>query len=73
MSRRVRDLGGGIEKENVGSSTATYEGYFEQHDSANRKANYTDVVNKCVAACTRSFGKANRSGAFWRTPAPRLS
>lgn len=50
MARRVRELGGGIEKTSIGSSTETYESYFEQHDSSQRKANYTDVVNKCARA-----------------------
>lgn len=44
--RRVADLGGGIAKGEVGESTEAYQDYFKEENSANRNANYTDVVNK---------------------------
>ena len=53
---RVSQMGGGIQRDKVGASTAAYEQYFDGHGgagaeagNAERTGNYADVVNKCVA------------------------
>lgn len=50
---KVSEMGGGIGRAAAGKETQTYVDYFEGDNAAGmsagkRKANYTDVVNKCV-------------------------
>ena len=65
---KVSEMGGGISRADAGVDTQTYVDYFEGDfaagkDASKRKANYTDVVNKCVR------GRGREADGSLRPPA----
>ena len=64
LAPKLDQLGGGIDRKQVGAKTAAYVEYFGDaaDDDANaqltkkRLDNYTDVVNSCAPACGRAAG-----------------
>ncbi len=76
---RVSQMGGGIAREDIGASTRTYVDYFEGDnaagkDAGTRKANYSDVVNKCVSAqraVVSTCGPSKRLLACYHAPRTR--
>ena len=74
---KVSQMSGGIGRAAAGKDTQTYVDYFEGDnaagkDAGKRKANYTDVVNKCVgcweAGVVAHCGRSPRAAGQPPTP-----